>query len=262
MVWERKDMIERLFNTENLLDKFAGIEDSALISCVQQTMGEIYGVRGKDSFMAVMGDYRYYAGDVSRELAEYVPEGEEFPEVILIPQNDEWMEILMEVYGERAEKVSRYGLKKDGDVFDREKLEENLKLLPDGYELRIVDEELFDGYKAGKWGHGLLENYPDFRTYEKYGLGVSVMKDGEPVAHAVPFSGYREGIEIQIETNPEHRRKGFAKVASSKLILMCLERGLYPSWDAANLKSLGLATQLGYHPSGEYVSLKIKLKKF
>ncbi len=258
MVRKGKNMIVKLKDTENLLEKFAGIEDSALISCVQQTMGEIYGVEGEDSFMAVMGDYRYYAGNVSRELAEYVPEGDFFPELILIPQNDEWMRMLSEVYGERAEKLPRYGLKKDGDVFDRNRLEENLKILPDGYELRIVDEELFNGYKAGIWGHGLLENYPDFSTYEKYGLGVSVMYDGEPVAHAVPFSGYREGIEIQIETNQEHRRKGLAKAASSKLILMCLERGLYPSWDAANLKSLGLATQLGYHPSGEYISLKIK----
>ena len=36
------------------------------------------------------------------------------------------------------------------------------------------------------------------------------------------------------------------------LILECLERGLYPSWDAHDTVSLALAEQLGYQPAGPY----------
>ncbi len=40
---------------------------------------------------------------------------------------------------------------------------------------------------------------------------------------------------------------------ASRLILLCLEKGLYPSWDAANLNSLGLARKLGYNYDSEYI---------
>ena len=36
-----------------------------------------------------------------------------------------------------------------------------------------------------------------------------------------------------------------------------VEEGLYPSWDAANRASLGLAEKLGYEFSREYPSYKV-----
>lgn len=43
----------------------------------------------------------------------------------------------------------------------------------------------------------------------------------------------------------------------AKLILECLEEGLYPSWDAQNKWSVALAEKLGYHFSHEYVAYEI-----
>ncbi|MDD7004979.1 MAG: GNAT family N-acetyltransferase, partial [Clostridiales bacterium] len=40
-------------------------------------------------------------------------------------------------------------------------------------------------------------------------------------------------------------------------ILECLDRGLYPSWDAQNLGSLSLAKKLGYEFSHEYPAYEI-----
>ena len=53
------------------------------------------------------------------------------------------------------------------------------------------------------------------------------------------------------------KRKGLAYVCGSKLILECLERGLYPSWDAQNKWSVALAEKLGYHFSHEYTAYEV-----
>ncbi len=71
------------------------------------------------------------------------------------------------------------------------------------------------------------------------------MKNGELVAGASSYAFYKGGIEVEIDTKEEERRKGLALVCAAKLILECLERGLYPSWDAHNKESLALAEKLG-----------------
>ena len=67
----------------------------------------------------------------------------------------------------------------------------------------------------------------------------------------------QEGIEIEIDTREDHRRKGLAYACGAKLILECLKRGLYPSWDAQNKWSVALAEKLGYHFDHEYTAYEI-----
>ena len=49
----------------------------------------------------------------------------------------------------------------------------------------------------------------------------------------------------ETDTREDHRRKGLAYACGAKLILECLERELYPSWDAQNMWSVALAEKLG-----------------
>ena len=44
-------------------------------------------------------------------------------------------------------------------------------------------------------------------------------------------------------------------------ILECLERGLYPSWDAHTEISAALAEKLGYHVSHPYVVYEVEADK-
>ena len=97
----------------------------------------------------------------------------------------------------------------------------------------------------------------DYKAYKNFGLGIVVLKDGEVVAGASSYSRYDKGIEIEIDTREDHRRKGLAYACGAKLILECLEEGLYPSWDAQNKWSVALAEKLGYHFSHEYVAYEI-----
>lgn len=51
------------------------------------------------------------------------------------------------------------------------------------------------------------------------------------------------------------RGRGLATACGARLILDCLERGLYPNWDAHDSRSLHLAEKLGYrldHPYRAY----------
>ena len=95
--------------------------------------------------------------------------------------------------------------------------------------------------------------YGDYAQYRERGLGAVILKDGEPVSGASSYSGYLGGIEIEIDTRTDYRRRGLAYICGAKLILDCLERGWYPSWDAQNLWSVALAEKLGYHFDHEYV---------
>ena len=91
----------------------------------------------------------------------------------------------------------------------------------------------------------------------KYGLGAAILKDGELVSGASSYTSYRGGIEIQIDTREDYRRQGLAYICGAKLILECLERGWYPSWDAQNPGSAALAQKLGYHLDHEYTAYEV-----
>lgn len=83
------------------------------------------------------------------------------------------------------------------------------------------------------------------------------MKDDEIVAGASSYTRYKEGIEIEVDTKPEERRKHLATVVCAQLILNCLEENLYPSWDAHNMNSVHLSEKYGYQFSHEYVAYEV-----
>ncbi len=55
----------------------------------------------------------------------------------------------------------------------------------------------------------------------------------------------------------DFRRKGLAYICGAKLILECLDRRLYPGWDAQNKWSAALAQKLGYHIEREYTAYEV-----
>ncbi len=252
-------MIYEIKNTEIAVPLFCNMNDTTITSCLQGIMGKVYADDpiNPQSAMALLGDFCFLAGCPSEELALYKPADLEKKGIIIIPENDKWAETIKKCYGDRVEEATRYALKKDGDIFDRDYLKEIVNGLSDEYTLTLVNEELFDKCMNTDWCKDFVCNFPDYSLYKDYGLGVVLLKDGEVVAGASAYSGYREGIEIEIITKEEYRRKGLAAVCGASLILNCLERNLYPSWDAANKMSVNLAMKLGYHFDKEYKAYEI-----
>lgn len=145
---------------------------------------------------------------------------------------------------DQVTKISRYAIKKESDIFDKEQLQEAVAAIPDGYTLKKIEENEYNACLCENWCKDLVSNFKDYDSYEKMGLGFVAMKEAE----------------IEIDTREDHRRRGLAYACGAKLILECLERGIYPSLDAHNLASVGLAEKLGYHLDYEYLAYEFVLK--
>ncbi len=242
---------------ENSKDIFGSWSESMIWSCLQGVMGEIYTNATEDAAMAVLGDFAFYAGRPDEELIRFKPQNCEQELMIMVPQNGEWAELIEKCYGDKAKKVIRYAMKKEKDIFDVRKLEQAVSQLPEGSECKLMGEQEYDMCRNNRWAVDLVSQFKDYHTYKESGLGVAVLKDNELIAGASSYSRYKEGIEIQIDTREDYRRQGLAYACGAKLILECLKRGLYPSWDAQNKWSVALAEKLGYHFSHEYIAYEI-----
>lgn len=239
---------------------FAGWDESLIWSCLQGIMGYLYVDDKKEplSAMAILGDFCFYAGRPNRELAAYKPDWCKQEFIIAVPQNEQWADMIENCFGDRAKKVLRYAIKKEQDVFDRNRLQEIVERLAPEYTLSLINEEIYGYCREEGWCRDFVSQFADWPSYQKMGLGVVVLKDGMPVAGASSYSVYSGGIEIEIDTKMEFRRKGLATVCGARLILECLDRGLYPSWDAQNPWSVALAEKLGYHFDHAYTAYEIQ----
>ncbi|MCI8951125.1 MAG: GNAT family N-acetyltransferase [Lachnospiraceae bacterium] len=238
---------------------FQNEKDTVIWSCLQKVMGEVYAddpIHPR-SAMAILGDFCFFAGEVNKDLIRTKPKNRQKEFIIMVPGNKSWSEAIQDIYGEKAKKVIRYAIKKEGDRFDRTKLESAVAALPSRYTINMIDRRLYNWCFEHKWSRDFVSNYKDYEMFEKIGIGAVVCEDGIPVSGASSYSSYKEGIEIEIVTKEEYRRQGLAYCCAAKLILECLKRGWYPSWDAQNRWSVGLAEKLGYHFDSEYEAYEV-----
>jgi GNAT superfamily N-acetyltransferase len=238
---------------------FESWEETMIWSCLQGIMGELYTDDPEKPTAAVarLGDFAFFSGEPNLELISCVPEkcGKQF--MIFVPQNTVWRTMIEGHYGEQAKTILRFATKKERDMFDREQLNSLATRLPAGYEMCLIDEEIYDRCSSEEWSRDLVSNFQNYEEYHRLGLGVAVCRDGRVVSGASSYSRYQEGIEIEIDTKEEYRRRGLASACGAGLILECLKRGLYPSWDAHSRQSLSLAEKLGYQYSHEYSAIEI-----
>lgn len=83
-------------------------------------------------------------------------------------------------------------------------------------------------------------------------MGYVILQDNQIVAGASSYSSYEGGIEVEVDTRADYRQQGLATICAARLILACLDKGLYPSWDAHTVMSLHLAEKLGYQLDRPY----------
>ncbi len=243
-------MLYELDDTSKVEKLFEGEVDSLVISCLQGMMdSRIYvtDLEHPKSAMAYLADFAFFAGEPDRALAT---EGRPRSFVILVPPNEAWAKLIEDCFP-KAEKWTRYAIRKDTD-FDRTHLEQLAASLPAGYAMGRIDGDLYDRCLAEPLFADGVCHFGSKAAYLEQGRGFAVVKDGAPVSMASSYTVYREGIEIEIDTLEPERRTGLATAVGARLILSCLEDGLYPSWDAANMDSVRLAQKLGYEFSHEY----------
>ena len=246
-------MIYELTDTSKVAGLFGGWEETLIYSCLQKVMGKIYvtDLESPKSAMAFVGCFAFYAGEPNKELVSNKPEGF----IIMTPQNKAWEACIEECFP-KAKKVTRYAIKKD-TKFDTDFIRNFIKDLPDGYELKEIDDKIYDMCLPDPVTRDFVSSFGSKEKYLELGRGMVILKSGRIVAGASSYTRYREGIEIEVDTVESERKKGLATIVSAALILRCLDEGLYPSWDAQNMNSVHLAEKLGYEFSHEYTAYEV-----
>lgn len=254
------------------------------------------GTAAPRSAKAVLGDFCFLAGEPDVDLAAHKPEGcdrdfwimiprdsfddslrealglQEFREEaggIMVPRERKeaagedspgitWESAIRRAYGHRVRQVTRYAIKKEPGVWDLDRLRRAVAGLSPEYRLSLIDGELYRKCLENPWSRDLVAQYGSYERFREWGLGAVILKGQELVAGASSYSSYRGGIEVEIDTREDQRRRGLAYVCGARLIQECCFRSLYPSWDAHNLWSVALAEKLGYHFSHSYTAYEIE----
>lgn len=247
----------------SLAPLFQGMTDTCILSCLQGHMGEAWVDHLDDPKVAqiIVGDFAFFVGDASipeaKALLQHIPET-----IFAIVETEEWKQLIGAVYGRHAVKLERYAFRKSSADLHIPHVRTFLQGLPEGYEVKKMDADLAASPSLQAISPDFTGQFESISDFIARGIGYVVMFDKKVVCAASSYSIYDEGIEIEIGTAPEHRRKGLASAVAAALIIDCLERGLYPSWDAANQQSARLATRLGYVMAEAYDAYELhRLKK-
>lgn len=235
---------------------FSGWPETFIWSYLDGCMGAAWATDPDTprSAKIMAGDFCLFAGEPDAELILHQPAGCSANGCILVPQNAAWSRMIAQVGGRQVQKITRFATRKDPACFHRETLARLAVPSDPAIRLCMIDAALFEQLRSNEWSYDLCSQFQTYAAYSRHGIGVAALCGGEPVAGASSYTFYRGGIEIEIDTREDFRRRGLATACGASLILACLERGLYPSWDAHDAASLALAEKLGYQLDQPYTA--------
>lgn len=237
---------------------FAGMEDTLILTALQGEMGGVWCCAGMQEPAAACcwtGDFVFPAGDAASpeglELLRGLDRQLDGRFAIITPPNEAWSSLIRQVFDSRAKAGERYAIHRQSS-FDRTLLESYIHRLPEDVVLVPIAGEVYDLVMAEGWSCDFCSSFQGKEDFARRGLGVAALHGGELIGGASSYTCYHGGIEIEVDTREDWRRKGIATACCAQLILTCMEKGLAPSWDAANRESVALAEKLGYRERGAY----------
>lgn len=224
-----------------------------------------------------IGDFCFFGGDATAPFKGHVisilNNTYKNPNMIFIPLSLSWGQKFEEHTS--YERDMRYSMERTGiESFDKDTLLSYInREISTGtigetdtcdFIIRPIDENYYVSVANQEWSKDFTSNYPDYPTFQKQGLGFVVIEraTGKLVSGASSFSNSNDSIEIEVATASDYREKGLATSVAAKMVLACIERGKYPSWDAANVTSVAIAEKLGYHLSEEYACYRYTEEDF
>lgn len=241
---------------------FENMNSTMLLSYLQGYMGEAWvdDLENPTVAQVRIGIFDFFAGDTTSKAAKELLFNL-LEHTLAIVDGDDWKKLIETIHEKRIEKFDRFEFEKNPEQFDSEHLQGYLASLPEGYELKKMDESLVNEDSLQELSPeftGLFDSTQDFLNR---GLGFCIVHKGQVVSGASSYSIYTNGLEIEVATDTDHRKMGLATAVSSALILDCLDKGIYPNWDAANPESLNLGKKLGYILKQRYDTYYINYKK-
>lgn len=169
----------------------------------------------------------------------------------VVPPDRHWADLVRDRLGEKMTQRTRTGFATPApDAWDRERLRSQAAALPDGYSVRRVGPDDISAYVTV--AKDFVSNWRSPEAFLERGVGYGVWHGDTCVAGCSSYTMANNKLEVEIDTAPEHRRKGLARAVAATLILHCLDHGIEACWDAHNPESAALAEQLGFIDPQEY----------
>ena len=242
--------VERVPDPAAVAPLFEGWPETLIRAALDGCMGCAYANPARTAAQIVSGDFVFFAGDAAcadaYALVAHLPPAFTAGTLLMVPRDPAWAALIRNAFGSNAVPDERYAFRRDVYCFDPVKLKGFQTALPPGVQLHPLDASLYRAALMENWSRDLVSQFADEADYLTRGLGFMALAGGEPVAGASSYVVCHGGLEIEIDTRADYRRQGLALACSAALIQASLQRGLFPSWDAANLASVALAEKLGY----------------
>lgn len=255
---EDEEMIELDNRQSQIINSLCEDREEVLIqSALEGSTGHVWmPIMNKPSYCLVQqGDFSYLIGippkaakslELRETLIDYCSHG------FIIPGDELWDNWMEENFSGEYRLISRYATKKECENFDQNQLKDYIKNIPDGIKIKKISEKLYQQALKEEWSRDFCSNFSSAEDFLQNGLGYVAMDGKQIVAGCSAYGRGHDRMSIQVETREDYRKQGLALACSASFILDCLERGIYPEWDAANLQSVGLAEKLGYVFDKEY----------
>lgn len=170
----------------------------------------------------------------------------------ITPGDERWAEWLEENFQGEYRILSRYAMKRERNHFSEETLKRYSQSISDGIKIVKMDERLYHMAMKEDWSRNFCSNYETPEDFLKDGMGFAAVSGRKLVSGCSAYGISRGRTQIEVATRKEFKRQGLALACSARFILACMEQGINPGWDAANLPSAGLAEKLGYIFEKEY----------
>lgn len=242
---------------------FSYTNDTLVLSFLQNCMGRGWTdcIDNPTCAQILVGDFCFLAGDwespEAKKLVKNIPPDYQSPYLLIIPENEAWGSLVETCHQGKFNKTLRYAIKKEKDCFTIETLQGFVGGLAPEYQITRIDKKLYYETLQYDFSKDWCSQFLSAEDYLQRGIGFCILHNREIVCGASSYTIYNGGIEIQVDTKNEYKHRGLATACAAKLIVECLKRGLYPSWDAQNKISVALAEKLGYHFDFAYTTYEI-----
>lgn len=236
-------------------------DDVVLRSCLEGHTGKVW-VNNEDNpqiAIVVAVDFCYLLGDLNECTAVVVNHEvlEKCKGKVIITNDDLWISHIKKYCPHEFKKFSRYKMKFEPDTIQREQLYDYIMALEPNYQIRRHDESIYQKALKDRFTADFCYCFSSAEEFLLHGIGYFILDNGEIASGISSYTYCKGSIEITVGTQMKYRRKGFALACASKLLLECLDRRIYPSWEAANLESVALAEKLGYKLDKEFYAYSI-----
>lgn len=169
----------------------------------------------------------------------------------VIASNEGWHKPLIE-WSPLSAAAAHYSLSFSPDRADLNALK-RLGRPPMGMSIQTMDARLLELVEKERWSAGQLGLFLTADDFLRHGYGMALLNGDQLVACCSGFAPIEGGFELQVDTQPALRGKGYATVVTAAFLRSIAEKGLRASWDADSVHSLRLARRLGFELETAYL---------